>query len=156
MDAQFFSVRHDHLLVYAKDASTTLWNKLSTGEAAEHYDKLDDQGRKYYLKPLRAMGGQGDSRVSRPTLYYPLIAPDGAEVYPKRQDGTDGAWRWNRARVAEEKHRIEWVKGRNGWAPYYRIYAEENHQRPPETIWPHSEVGSNRTSKKEIKELFPT
>lgn len=155
MDAQFFSVRHDHLLVYGKSSATTLWHKLSTGEAADHYDKVDHGGRKYYLKPLRAMGGQGDSRLARPTLYYALIAPDGLEVYPKRQDGTDGAWRWNRAKVAEEKDRIDWVQGRNGWTPYYRIYAEENSQRPPETIWSHGEVGSNRTSKKEIKELFP-
>ncbi len=29
-------------------------------------------------------------------------------------------------------------------------------ERPPETIWPHDEVGSNRTSKAEIKALFPT
>lgn len=155
MDAQFFSVRHDHLLVFAKNIAATLWNKLSVGEAAEHYDKVDDRGRKYYLKPLRAMGGQGDSRIARPTLYFPLIAPDGSEVYPKRQDGTDGAWRWNKTKVAEETERIDWIRGRNGWTPYYRIYAEENPQRPPETIWPHGEVGSNRTSKREIKELFP-
>ncbi|KAB2928908.1 MAG: site-specific DNA-methyltransferase [Leptonema illini] len=155
MDAQFFSSRHDHLLVYAKVIARTVWNRLSTGEAPGHYDKIDNQGRRYYLKPLRAMGGQGDSRSARPTLYFPLIAPDGSEIYPKRQDGTDGAWRWKQAKVAEEAERIDWIKGRNGWTPYYRIFAEENHTRPPETIWPHGEVGSNRTSKREIKDLFP-
>lgn len=155
MDAQFFSVRHDHLLVFAKNIGLTTWNKLPVTEAAAHYDKIDEEGFKYYLKPLRAMGGQGDSRAARPTLYYPLVAPDGTEVYPKRQDGTDGAWRWNKKKVAEESDRIEWIKGRKGWVPYYRIYAEANSLRPPETIWRHDEVGSNRTSKKEIKELFP-
>lgn len=155
MDAQFFSVRHDHLLVYAKDIAKTVWNKLATGEPPDHYDKTDSTGRRYYLKPLRAMGGQGDSRVARPTLYFPLTAPDGQEVYPVRQDGTDGAWRWNKKKVELESERIDWVKGRNGWTPYYRIYAEENATRPPETIWPHGEVGSNRTSKAEVKKLFP-
>lgn len=155
MDAQFFSVRHDHLLVYAKDITKAQWNKLATGGAPDHYDKTDSSGRRYYLKPLRAMGGQGDSRAARPTLYYPLIAPDRTEVYPVRQDGTDGAWRWNRTKVEQEQERIDWVNGRNGWTPYYRIYAEENATRPPETIWPHGEVGSNRTSKAEVKKLFP-
>ena len=155
MDAQFFSVRHDHLLVFGKDVSKTLWNKLITDEAADHYDKVDADGRKYYLKPLRAMGGQGDSRAARPTLYYALIAPDGTQVFPKRQDGTDGAWRWNKSKVLLEKDRIDWIQGRNGWTPNYRIYAEQNAERPPETIWTHSEVGSNRTSKAEIKNLFP-
>lgn len=155
MDAQFFSVRHDHLLVYAKDVTKTVWNKLSSSEAPEHYDKTTEDGRKYYLKPLRAMGGQGSTRAARPTLYYALSAPDGTEVYPKRQDGTDGAWRWSKAKVEADKERIDWIQGRNGWVPYYRIYAEENFLRPPETIWTHDEVGSNRTSKAEIKHLFP-
>lgn len=155
MDAQFFSVRHDHLLVYAKDITRTVWNKLSAGDAPDHYDKVDSSGRKYYLKPLRAMGGQGDSRATRPTLYYALTAPDGQEVYPKRQDGTDGAWRWNKTKVEQERERIDWIQGRNGWTPNYRIFAEENATRPPETIWPHGEVGSNRTSKAEVKKLFP-
>ncbi|MDD2703732.1 MAG: site-specific DNA-methyltransferase [Acidocella sp.] len=155
MDAQFFSVRHDHLLVFGKDITKTSWNKLTTIEAAEHYDKLDAEGRKYYLKPLRAMGGQGDSREARPTLYYSMTAPDGTQVFPKRQDGTDGAWRWNKTKTEQESNRIDWIKGRNGWTPNYRIYAEANAQRPPETIWSHSDVGSNRTSKAEIKGLFP-
>ncbi len=157
MDAEFFSTRHDHLLVFAKDRTLTSWNRLFIGEdmAPAHYDKLDDTGRKYYLKPLRAMGGQGDSRTARPTLYFPLIAPDGSQVFPKRQDGSDGAWRWNSKKIEQEKARIDWVKGRNGWTPYYRIYADESAGRPPETIWTHQQAGSNRTSKAEIKKLFP-
>ena len=94
-----------------------------------------------------------EKREARPTLYYPIKAPDGSEVYPKKQDGSDGAWRWNREKVEEENDRIDWVNGRNGWVPYYRIYADNIKDRPAETIWIHSEVGTNRTSKAEIKEL---
>ena len=157
MDAEFFSSRHDHILVWAKDRTQTEWNRISFNETdtPEHYNKVDDTGRKYYLKPLRAMGGQGDSRVTRPTLYFELIAPDGTKVFPMRQDGTEGAWRWNSKKIELEKYRIDWVQGRNGWTPYYRIYADKNTGRPPETIWSHEDVGSNRTSKAEIKQLFP-
>lgn len=157
MDAEFFSTRHDHLLVFAKDRNVTAWNRLEIGEDATpaHYDKLDAAGRKYYLKPLRAMGGQGDSRATRPTLYFGMTAPDGSKIFPKRQDGTDGAWRWNPKKIEQEKERIDWIQGRNGWSPYYRIYADTNSGRPAETVWPHGEVGSNRTSKGEIKDLFP-
>jgi len=157
MDAEFFSSRHDYIIVYGKDKNQTKFRKLLLGddELPEHYDKMDDNGRKYYLKPLRAMGGQGDSRAARPTLYYALRAPDGTQVFPKRQDGTDGAWRWRKEKTEKERERIEWVQGRNGWTPYYRIYADSAGSRPPETLWPHTEVGSNRTSKAEIKALFP-
>lgn len=157
MDAVFLSGRHDHLLVYARDISNTLWQRMGMDEdnLPAHYDKVDDNGRKYYLKPLRAMGGQGDSRATRPTLYYALIAPDGSEVFPIRQDGSDGAWRWSSKKSTDEIARIDWVKGRNGWTPYYRIFADTGSGRPIESIWTHADVGSNRTSKAEVKALFP-
>lgn len=154
MDAQFFSSRHDHLLVYAKNLDETKWNRLSS-EVPKHYNKVDEQGRRYYLKPLRAMGGQGDSREARPTLYYPIVAPDGTEVWPVRQDGTDGAWRWTSSKVETESERIEWINGKNGWSVNYRIYAEDNPTRPVETIWFNADVGSNRLSKAEVKKLTP-
>ncbi|XAG07322.1 site-specific DNA-methyltransferase [Vibrio metschnikovii] len=154
MDAQFFSSRHDHLLVYAKNLDETKWNRLSS-EVPKHYNKVDEQGRRYYLKPLRAMGGQGDSREARPTLYYPIVAPDGTEVWPVRQDGTDGAWRWTSSKVEAESERIEWINGKNGWSVNYRIYAEDNPTRPVETIWFNADVGSNRSSKAEVKKLTP-
>ena len=156
MDADFFSSRHDHLLVFAKDRERTLWKRLTEeGEAPKHYDKVDESGRRYYTKPLRAMGGQGETRASRPNLYFPLTAPDGTEVYPKLQDGSDGAWRWSPKKVQEESDRITWVKGRRGWSPYFKIYATDVQEMPVETIWPHTEVGSNRTSKAEAKGVAP-
>jgi adenine-specific DNA-methyltransferase len=153
MDSLLFSTRHDHLLVFSKCDSAFKLKRLAT-ETAPHYDKTDEAGRLYYLKPLRAMGGQGDSREVRPNLYYALTAPDGTEVFPKRTDSKDGAWRWSRDKVAEESARIEWRNGRNGWSAYFRIYADSTNGRPAETIWTHSEVGSNRTSKAEVKALL--
>lgn len=153
MDAVFFSYRHDNLFCYAKDIKKVLFKKLPSDEIPTHYNRVDREGRRYYTKPLRAMGGQGETREARPTLYYPITAPDGSGVYPKRQDGSDGAWRWKREKVEEESERIDWVNGKNGWVPYYRIYADNIQGRPAETIWFHGEVGTNRTSKAEIKNL---
>jgi adenine-specific DNA-methyltransferase len=83
-----------------------------------------------------------------------MTAPDGSEVYPKLPDGTDGAWRWSRERVERDGQLIEWIEGRAGWTPWYRTVMPEERHRPPETIWPHEEVGSTRTSSYEIKALF--
>lgn len=155
MDSRHFSARHDHLLVYAKNIDRLYLNRIVGDGVAEHYNKVDESGRSYYLKPLRAMGGQGDSRIARPNLYFPLYAPDGTIIYPKKQDGSDGAWRWSREKIEQENQRIEWVQGKNGWSPYFRIYSDTSTGRPPETIWKHEDVGSNRTSKVEIKSIFP-
>lgn len=153
MDSRYFSSRHDHLLVFCKSLSNLKLSKLVT-EAQEHYRKTDNLGRRYYTKPLRAMGSGEDTRAARPSLYFDLIAPDGTMVRPVKPDGTEGRWRWGEEKVKKELPRIEWVQGKNGWTPYYRIYEDLTSGRPPETIWPHTEVGSNRTSKVEVKKLF--
>lgn len=152
MDSLYFSTRHDHVLVHAKTASSFVMHRLRQS-TQDHYNRIDDQDRRYYTKPLRAMGGQGDSREARPNLFFGLSAPDGSIVFPIRTDGRDGAWRWSKEKLDIEAERIEWVVGKNGWNPYFRIYADTSTGRPAETIWTHNDVGSNRTSKAEVKAL---
>ena len=147
MDATFFSVRHDYIIVYGK--SRKIFYKELDEKVPEHYNRKDDKGNVYYTKPLRVMGGN----VSE-SLYFPMIAPDGSEVYPLETDGSKGCWRWSKKKVDDEFDRIEWVNGKKGWTPYFRIYAENRRPTPAETIWKHEDVGSNRTSKDEIRALF--
>jgi len=147
MDATFFSVRHDYILVYGK--SKKVFYKELDNKVPEHYNRKDEKGNVYYTKPLRVMGGNVSD-----SLYFPMIAPDGTEVLPFEPDGSKGCWRWSKRKVEEEPERIEWVKGKKGWTPYFRIYAENRRATPAETIWKHEEVGSNRTSKNEIRALF--
>ena len=153
MDSKMVSSKHDYILVYAKNVSYVTFNWLKNDEVPEHYNRIDEKGRRYYTKPLRAMG-KADGRSDRPSLYFALIAPDGTEVYPIKTDGTDGRWRWGKEKVSESTDRIEWVNGRNGWVPYYKIYADNASSVPAETIWYHKDVGSNRTAVAQIKELF--
>ena len=105
------------------------------------------------MKPLRYMG-TADGRADRPNLYFPIIAPNGKKVFPKRADGSDGRWRWSKDKVDSNPDIIEWVDGKNGWTAYYRIFAEEDATRPPETLWSFQFAGSNRNAKAEIKALF--
>lgn len=68
MDSKYFSSRHDHLLVYAKKIDNLKLNKIKS-EVQSHYNRLDSDGRKYYTKPLRAMGSGEDTREARPSMY---------------------------------------------------------------------------------------
>jgi adenine-specific DNA-methyltransferase len=157
MDVEFFSSRHDFIVTFGKRLEDAEINRKLYGDDAvpSHYNKTDESGRRYYTKPLRAMGGQGDSREARPNLYYAIEAPDGSCVFPKRRDGKDGAWRWSKEKLSREQDRIEWVgDSETGWTPYFRIYADTSAGRPPETILFHSEVGSNRTSKAEVNGIL--
>ena len=94
MDAKLFSTRYDHTLVYAKNIEKVVIHPIESSSVPDHYDKKEPDGRRYYLKPLRAMN-QNDSREARPNLFYPLTAPDGSTIYPQRPDGSDGTWRRN-------------------------------------------------------------
>jgi len=149
MDATYFSVRHDHILVFAKSKTDFKVNGFLNDEIPEHYNKTDELGRIYYTKPLMVMGGNESE-----SLYFGMLAPDGTEVFPVKKDGSQGCWRWSKKKVEEESERIEWVNGKNGWVPYFRIYAENRIATPPETFWTHKEAGSNRNSKNEIRNLF--
>ena len=153
MDAKIISSRHDFIVVYAKDITTLPLNKLKVSDVPEHYNKTDENGKKYYLKPLRYMGN-ADKREDRPNMYLPIIAPDGTPVLPIRADGSDGRWRWSREKVEEEKNRLEFVKTKKGWSVNTRLYADNMSDIPVETLWYNKDVESNRQAIATIKQIF--
>lgn len=58
---------------------------------ARIYNQIDEDGNRYLTRSLRRTGGE-DRREDRPTMYYPLIAPDGTEVYPIGPTGYESRW----------------------------------------------------------------
>ena len=155
MDADTFSSSHDLILVFAKNPDDMILERVDRdGAPPDHYKLWDERGRRYYLKPLRAMGSGEDTRDARHSLYFALPDPDGNDVFPMRPDGVEGRWRWNPEKIERERARIEWRRGDRGWTPYYRIYADTSSGRPPETIWYNRDVGSSRGAKAEIKRIF--
>ena len=146
MDVKGFTVRHDYILVYQK--SDFVLKRIMPDEVPEHYNKTDEKGRRYYLKPLRLMGGHKSD-----SLYYGIEAPDGTIIYPKETNGDNGCWRWSKTKYEEETERIEWVKGKKGWSANFRIYAENMTPTPVNTVWAFDKVGSTRTAKTELSNI---
>lgn len=146
------TMTQDYLHVYCLGGFQP--NGFIDTEVPAHYNKVDTQGARYCLRTLR-MTGPGSSRADRPSMWFPLTAPDGTEVLPFRSDGTEGRWRWGADRVARDKHLLEWVRQDDGWEPYRRIYAENRGNRPPTTWLTYEDVASNRVAKLEIRRLFP-
>ena len=153
MDAKTISSRHDFILAYAKDATTFPIHKLEVTEIPSHYNKKDNDGRYYYLKPLRYMGN-ADSRQDRPNMYYGIEAPNGSLVYPIRSDGSDGRWRWGKDKLEKEKNRLEFVNSKKGWTVYTRLYADNIKEIPVESIWYNKDVESNRQAIALLKQIF--
>lgn len=153
MDAKSFSTKHDYILLYGKSFSDDIIVKDKMIDIPDHYDKTDENGNRYYLKPLRYMGN-ADKREDRPNLYFPIKTPDGIEVFPIRADGSDGRWRWSKEKVEECYDKLVFINGRNGITVNTKIYADTENEVPIETIWYNNKVGSNRTAMAIIKKLF--
>ena len=86
-------------------------------------------------RPLRKTGGE-DRREDRPSMYYPIFAPDGTEVYPIAPSGYESRWRCQESTYHNlvKEHRIEWKKDKKGWKVYQKFYLE-GRTKQPGNLW---------------------
>lgn len=146
----------DYILVYAKNSSLTHINGLPMDEeSAKIYDQVDEYGR-YLIRPLRRTGGE-DRREDRPTMYFPLTAPDGTQVYPIGPTGYESRWICSpeTAKKMEAEHMLAWKKtkrqGEEVWQVYQKFYLE-NRTKAPGNLW--TDVEGNKKATRDIRNLF--
>ena len=130
----------DYILIYAKNISNALVRGLEMLDTdAEIYNQVDDDGHRYLTRSLRRTGGE-DRREDRPTMFYPLIAPDGSEIYPYGPTGYESRWICapETAKKLVADNMIEWKRternGKSTWHPYQKFYFE-NRTKAPGNIW---------------------
>jgi adenine-specific DNA-methyltransferase len=124
---------HEYILMYAKNKESIeeLFIPLSEESISRYYKNKDENYERrgpYRTHPLESMKSFGE----RKNLVFPIPAPDGTQVMPKRQ------WRWSEARVAKaiEAGELEFLKDKNGgWVVYTKQYLKDE------------EDGSTRQSK---------
>jgi adenine-specific DNA-methyltransferase len=150
MDAKGFSVSHDHLLVYRKSESF-IARQLSKDQNASQFGFFDEVSKRYYRRRSLRKEGSESLRQDRPSMWYPITAPDGSEIWPLKPDGTEGRWRWKKENVAPNADQLEFVRKDRGWEIYVKQFLEEAPTRPPATFWPSEEVGHNHEAKIEVR-----
>ena len=114
---------HEYILVYAK-------SKIDLGEifvplkeeSIKRYYKSKDQNYEtlgpYRTHPLEATKSMGE----RKNLVYPILAPEGTEIHPKRQ------WLWSQGRTekALANGKVEFIKGKDGtWSVHSKQYLRD-------------------------------
>jgi adenine-specific DNA-methyltransferase len=150
MDARGFSVSHDHVLVYCKSERFEPIQLFKDQNSAQ-FGFLDENSRKYYRRRSLRKEGSESRREDRPSMWYPVKAPDGTEVWPVKPDGTEGRWRWKSENILANVELLEYVQKEGRWEIYVKQYLEENATRPPATFWPSDEVGHNHEAKLEVR-----
>lgn len=121
-DSKLFRIKHEHIIVFSKNISTLDIKGVDISNE-NRYKEEDEYVKirgKYYLQKL----GMGSIQYSS-SLDYPIIAPDGVEVYPSdNNNGKKACWRWS-------KEKLEWgiengfvviKKSKNIWTVYTKQY----------------------------------
>lgn len=144
--ARQFSEDHDFVLVYSRNSEWAPKKLPRTEEANSIYANPDNDSRGDWIP--------GDPFANKPYSkgLYTITGPTGRKFSPP----PGRFWR-----VSEEKLRELDLDGRVWWGPNkdarpsIKRYLSEVADLTPRTLWKKEDVGSNRTSKNELRGLFP-
>lgn len=149
---------HEFVLCYEKVKGKGRLRKLGDTSVLDAYPNEDELGRKYRDRLVKK-NGKNSLRADRPTMWFPLTAPDGTEVWPIHDDGREARWALGKKGVAKaiKDEVLIWKqRERNGelvWVPYKREFAPPNPARPHPTIL--LDVKTSRQAKAHQSELLP-
>lgn len=124
----YFVTEHDYIVCYAKDKSLFSLNEKKIEKSIDEFRFIDTISNKHYKQVKLAKWGSAALKEDRPTMYFPLINPDGQETFPIAPDGRDGRWRYGKMRVNDliASNSIDWEKRDGKWIPYEKQYAPED------------------------------
>ena len=148
---EFLAEAHEYILCFATNKAKVRLNRQERVVSGGNYS--DEKGR-YKREQLRQWG-QGDKREDRPSMFFPVPAPDGTLVYPKKSDGSDGRWRFGKTKVEDllKNNNIDIEKDENGtWQCYRKI--REGKISNPAYITLLVGLGTASTGTMELKQLF--
>lgn len=117
----YFSIEHEYICVYRK-SSNLFWKDIIVERSKNEFTHVDDKG--YFKTTKIAKWGNTSRREDRPTMFFPIKAPDGSDCYPIAPDGNDGRWRIGKEKmiVLEQSNLIHWEKKKDKWIPYEKEY----------------------------------
>jgi adenine-specific DNA-methyltransferase len=153
---------HEYILVYHNgDPSSVTQEEKSTGEL-----NLEDEYGKYRKGRELRKWGEGSLREDRKEMWFALRTPGGEEVWPIRNDGKEGRWRWGKEGkmkvVLENPKLAHWekvtydegmvVKGdKERWVPFEKV--RDKKRSFGWNTWLDS-YGTNADATRELKEIF--
>lgn len=156
-------IGHEYLLIYCKDNTSGL--KLETKDVTGTL--LSDNKGEYTKGRELSKWGSESLRQDREEMWFPLTAPDGSEIYPVRNDGKEGRWRWGKKNpqiidILKDPSCAHWeirkydegivVGGKaERWFPFEKIRKKE--KSFGWNTWLDT-IGYNSEGTKQIKQIF--
>jgi len=149
---QTLVTEHEYIVAYAKSDPDDAVGKLQV--EALPLDLADEQGPYRKSRELNKWGA-GSAREDRPTMYFPIPGPNGEDVYPIRNDGTEGRWRLGKRamlKIVNEKNALYEKRDDGSFIVYEKIRSADVRFKSYRTIL--SDAGSAAEGTARLKELF--
>ncbi len=149
---------HEYVLCFSRTPGAPGFRQRQDRSILEAYRPADAESHRPYRDRLLKKNGKNSLRSDRPSMFFPIVAPDGSEVLPIHDDGREARWAMGKTAVEELIVRKELIwklrqqNGINRWIPYTREFAPENPSRPHPTIW--NDLDTTRQTKAHQKALF--
>jgi adenine-specific DNA-methyltransferase len=152
-DAKTLSDDHDHILVFTKNRTNWVPNRLPRDETSnKNYKNPDNDPRGLWQSDNYKCN---KNSKERPNLYYPITQPiTGEEIWPSKT----AVWRYNKETHLKhiEENRIWWgTDGMNQTPRFKRFLSEVDNTTNPQSIWLWKDVGHNQDAKREVMQLNP-
>ena len=150
--SRFFRQTHDYILVYGKSIN----NLIFSGFKKEKMILNHKDGNGPYAKGRELnKWGAGSRREDSPSLWYPIKGPNGEDVFPIRNDGSEGRWRFGKStmqKLLKEGNAI-FEKRENGtWIVYEKLRGNKTHVKQFISILKDKYLNAKATE--ELKTLF--
>jgi len=143
---------HEYVLCFSKNIHSIKIGMIEI--QSESLDKKDEFGTYRRGRELNKWGSNS-RRVDRPTMWFPIPGPDSKEVYPIKNDGTEGCWRFGKSNMMKfvNEGNVEFIKRDNGsYIAYEKIRTEENRFKPFRTFV--TDVNATSEGSMIVRDLF--
>lgn len=156
-DSKDVTSEHEYCVLFARDINlvTKLTTVVDNADTYTFSDEYVAERGKYKVEALyRSSLRYSDS------LFYPIEAPDGTQIWPNASnpDSTKHIWRWSRDTLAQKMRegRVEFRQTANGWRVFSKQYLLQDDDGNPRTKGLRTVVNlvGSRRGTEEVKAMF--
>lgn len=152
-DSGQIALEHEYIIFYSKAREHIKLGKIeheSPSMTAKYNRK--ENGRRYYLERL-----DKTSLTYSKSMDYPIVGPDGEEIYPPQPDPKNRTtiWRWSKEKVKSSANEIEFHKDKKTgeWRVYTRTW-ESLEGVTPRSLLTEKKHGRNRDGGQDLTKLL--
>ncbi|OPY90212.1 MAG: Modification methylase MboII [Syntrophus sp. PtaU1.Bin208] len=150
---------HEYVLCFSKTPGARWFKQRRDDTILNAYRPPDEESDRPYRDRLLKKNGKNSLRSDRPSMFFPVVAPDGSAVLPFHDDGREACWALGKRAVDDliVQNKLIWKQRRSDdgtlrWIPYTREFAPPFPSRPHPTIW--HDLDTTRQTKAHLKTIF--